>query len=325
MPTIWTEATLQRYIDDGDEEGHHLEYKAAAALGKNNDKKAEITKDVSAFANADGGTIIYGIAEDNQNRHLPGRLDPVDSREFSKEWLQQVINNITPVIPVNIVAVPLPSFGSDEVAYVIEVPKGETAHQALDRKYYRRYNSIVQPMIDGEIRDVMGRIKHPKITCRFWVESVRVEGRDLHIIGVEPTVTRIKNVLVIEAKNDGPVFAQFVTAFFSIHPALVHENEKAIVGRFIEDGFRYCTIRRDNTVRDFLGMSGLVENHGPPRSVPLLPGLTHRWEIELYDQYHAEDFYLPDEPPRIKWSVHTDNAPPISGSLPVTDVRIRWL
>jgi len=34
--------------------------------------KNEISKDVSAFANSDGGTIIYGIEEEG---HLPKRID----------------------------------------------------------------------------------------------------------------------------------------------------------------------------------------------------------------------------------------------------------
>ena len=47
------------------EENIHLDYKEARALGKEDAKKADITKDVSSFANADGGIIIYGVAEEN--------------------------------------------------------------------------------------------------------------------------------------------------------------------------------------------------------------------------------------------------------------------
>jgi len=44
------------------EESSSLEYKAAAALDRGDDrKKIELTKDVSAFANAGGGVLIYGI------------------------------------------------------------------------------------------------------------------------------------------------------------------------------------------------------------------------------------------------------------------------
>jgi predicted HTH transcriptional regulator len=52
-------------------ENIHLEYKASAALSKA--AKPEMAKDASAFANSDGGVLVYGIAED-QN-HDPDRLD----------------------------------------------------------------------------------------------------------------------------------------------------------------------------------------------------------------------------------------------------------
>jgi len=42
-------------------ESVHLDYKAGKAF--NNKKIGEISKDVSAFANSDGGCIIYDITE----------------------------------------------------------------------------------------------------------------------------------------------------------------------------------------------------------------------------------------------------------------------
>ena len=50
-------------VKDGIEESLVLKYKASAALGKKSKQKTEISKDVSAFANATGGQLIYGIAE----------------------------------------------------------------------------------------------------------------------------------------------------------------------------------------------------------------------------------------------------------------------
>ena len=63
MNKVWNQATIQQYIDDEIQESLTLDYKAADALGKRDEKKREITKDVSAMANSSGGVIIYGIAE----------------------------------------------------------------------------------------------------------------------------------------------------------------------------------------------------------------------------------------------------------------------
>lgn len=49
---------VEYLINNEVEENIHLDYKAAAALAKEDKKRSEITKDVSAFANSDGGIIV---------------------------------------------------------------------------------------------------------------------------------------------------------------------------------------------------------------------------------------------------------------------------
>ena len=45
-----------------------LEYKTSDAVDKANDKKKlEMARDVSAFANADGGQIVYGMTENSDH------------------------------------------------------------------------------------------------------------------------------------------------------------------------------------------------------------------------------------------------------------------
>lgn len=84
---------LNSLIENGVEENLNLDYKAAAALNKQNNKTTEISKDISALANSDGGIIIYGIKESNVTKHLPESIDPINRQEFSKEWLEQIIQD----------------------------------------------------------------------------------------------------------------------------------------------------------------------------------------------------------------------------------------
>jgi predicted HTH transcriptional regulator len=160
MANNWTLEKLNSYISEGVEENLHLDYKASDALSKSDGKKNEIAKDVSAFANSDGGTIIYGVAEFQTGlKHLPEKLDPIDRRTFSKETLEQIINSrISPRIHgVVISPVPVDTSNADLVVYVIEIPKGATAHQASDKRYYRRFNFESVPMDDWEIKDIVNR------------------------------------------------------------------------------------------------------------------------------------------------------------------------
>src|SRR5215216_1931949 len=93
MARNWTEARLQNFITSEIEESLTLEYKSAEALDRNETKKKEITKDVSAMANSAGGILIYGIAEynDTDKRHLPERITPVNRRKYPREWVEQII------------------------------------------------------------------------------------------------------------------------------------------------------------------------------------------------------------------------------------------
>lgn len=142
---------LQRLIDNRISESLHLDYKATAALFQN-----EISKDVSSFANSDGGIIIYGIVEQD---HVPMRLDDgVDENKFNREKLENIItSNINPrVAGVEINPIALPS-GS--VVFSVLVPKtyGHAHQDSVTKKYYKRFNFKSQPMDDYEIEDLRAR------------------------------------------------------------------------------------------------------------------------------------------------------------------------
>ena len=166
----WTGKRVQRFIDDQIQESLTLEYKAAAALEKVEKKKAEITKDVSAMANSDGGTIIYGLSE-GQN-HMPADIDPIDWSTISKEWLEQVIDGIRPRIDRVIIHPVQLTDSPDKVVYVVQIPRSTTAHQARDKRYYKRRNFKCDPMEDYEIRDVMNRATLPDADVEFSVQKV---------------------------------------------------------------------------------------------------------------------------------------------------------
>ncbi|HEY5125099.1 MAG TPA: ATP-binding protein, partial [Ignavibacteria bacterium] len=172
--TPQTKADLEKLITDEVEESFNLEYKGADAIQNTDGKKKEIAKDVSSFANSAGGVIIYGIKEfdEEEKRYLPERITPINRTQYTKEWLEQIINsNISPKIEgLKIYPVTLDDF--NEVAYVVEIPQGTTAHQnTKDHRYYRRYNFEAIPMLDYEIKDIMNRIKHPLIEIRFEIQK----------------------------------------------------------------------------------------------------------------------------------------------------------
>ncbi len=174
----WDEADIRSLISDGVPESVNLDYKESAALGKTDGRKKEISKDVSAFANAAGGTIVYGVRENGQ---IPTEIDGgVDVADISKEWLENVINStIQPRIDgthINQIAL---SARPERVLYVVEIPQTMAGgpHQASDHRCYKRYNFQSAPMEDYEVRDVMRRSIGPDLYCGVQVTDANtLEG-----------------------------------------------------------------------------------------------------------------------------------------------------
>lgn len=319
---MWNQEKIQSYIDNEQEENLQLDYKAADSLRKDDKKKGEITKDVSAMANSAGGVIIYGVKEhtDVDRKHLPERIDPIDRKEFSKEWLEHVVGSIQPRIPdVNIY--PVSISGTDNgVVYVVEIPLGITAHQANSKKFYRRYNFESKEMAYHEITDVMGRSRHPVIKLDFGFETKTVISYSRDIFPSMSTNRRIERSihsdLEMVATNEGGVFAKYVNIVLDLPAALLDET-----GIDIGDGFR--RIIEDNTKRDIIGWSGegyyRSPNYGPSWYAPILPQRKRIFDVKLIENIRdvcgREDL-------EIRWKVFADNAPPIEGSIKLSEIPL---
>src|SRR5690349_11655304 len=166
MLKLETQADLETLHAGKIKESISLEYKASLAIDKaDHNKKIEMARDVSAFANADGGQIIYGMAEID---HEPAGLDKgVDEKAYPEIWFEQVLQqHITPSIPglrIRHVALKKPM-----VAIVIDVPATKAdPHQVSDGRYYRRHNYNRLIMEHYEVRDSMRRAVDPALGIDF--------------------------------------------------------------------------------------------------------------------------------------------------------------
>ena len=278
---------LNSLIKNKVEENLNLDYKAAGSLGKQNNKTTEISKDVSAFANSDGGIIIYGIKEDKVNKHLPEKIDPINRKEFTKEWLEQIIQDkIRPRIsdfkihPIRI--------NNEQVVYIVDINKSNTAHQAFDKKYYKRYNFQSTPMYDYEIRDILNRAKNPEIELDF-------ELKDRF------------STLVIYAVNVGRILAKYLNVDFKIPKHIIEGNEYNPFNKMTFESYNL-----DNTIRDILdveiqSLTQVYKKYGPSRYEPILPNRRFKLiEIKICNYPFDDENYL-------EWEIFCDNANPKKG------------
>ncbi len=171
-PWEWTESELRSLVDNRIPEAVRLEYKRSDSLGKPDSKRAEISKDISAMANSDGGVIIYGIKthSEKEKKHIPEDFDEgISASQVSIEWLEQVASsNIQPSIDgLRFHHIELKAKSTDRFVYVVYVPKGTRAHQAADKRYHGRIERTTTALEDYQIRDINNRLKYPVLMPHF--------------------------------------------------------------------------------------------------------------------------------------------------------------
>ncbi len=170
---------IESLIKNEIEESINVDFKSADALSKLDAKKKEMSKDVSAFANSNGGIIIYGVNEIN---HKASELSFVDGNEFTKEWLEQVISSTIQRNIPDLKIFPIRKDGKIEnTIYVVQIPESfEAPHIAKDKKFYKRYNFESVAMEEYEIRNLYGKkIKSKLILSGYSISYLETDGDDV--------------------------------------------------------------------------------------------------------------------------------------------------
>lgn len=207
----WTEQDVQALIDNKIPEAIDSEYKACGALSRQEpSKRRDISKDISAFANSAGGTIIYGVIED---KYIPTTIDTgYDPREITKEWLEQIINTtIHPRIDgIRIKQIERTESNQGRVIYAVHVPQSIRAHMAADNRFYKRYNFESTPMEEYEVRDVMNRAAGPSLYVELDVRA-RCENVDND---------NVKTGLKVTIGNESDNIAEYYTVSLFIDEGL---------------------------------------------------------------------------------------------------------
>jgi hypothetical protein len=189
---------------------------------RNDDRvKKEISKDVCAFANSDGGVIVYGIDEYEHKAH---KFSYIDGNIITKEWLEQVINTrIQRKIP-DLLIEPV-RFDNDitKTIYVVIIPRSsQVPHMTNEKRYYKRYNFESTEMEEYEIRNLylsverkilklleptiilgtrsssMNKIRSQEVNLKFNIENIGLAIEDKFKLEVS-----VPNILVPNGYGGG--------------------------------------------------------------------------------------------------------------------------
>ena len=171
----FTEEDILKIIESKLEESINIEFKSSGALSKDNMVKKEISKDISAFANSDGGIIFYRINEEN---HVAKNLSFINGNEFTKEWLENIIISTIQQKIDGLKIIPV-RFDNDifKTVYVVKIPKSNRSpHINNDKKYYKRYNFQSIAMEEYEVRNLYHKPYESKVfVCCYVVKPTKIE------------------------------------------------------------------------------------------------------------------------------------------------------
>ena len=316
----WTEADVQALI--GQSESIRREYKAGAMFNKEPESKwvKELSIQVSALANTEGGDLILGVDEDKKSKPRVASVIDGVSTDLAPERLQQLIEgNVSPYLPgIRVQRVKLSS-PPDRVVFVIQVPQGSTAYQANDRRYYGRSELEVMPLPDHEIRLRMSRGKIARA-------GVRLRLRRVTLGAEQEAELRTKHAPAIEAfKTDAADAVRRFPELLDLMAARYHPDEISFDLVLRNDG--ELTIREPavelRETRSQQLFDGWTVQGGS-----LSPRLEMRGEV-IYPGDEREiagsecqlrckrDTALAQGDYVVRWKVFLDNSPPSAGEIDV--------
>lgn len=317
----WTDKDVQDLI--GKEENLRLEFKSGALMDKSESAwTADISKEVSALANSEGGVLVIGISEVKQGQIKIA--DKVDGAvDIGRDQLQSKIEgNLSPYLPgIRVHRVHMPNL-APRVVYVVAVPQGSTAYQASDRKYYGRSETQVGALPDHEIRLRMMRGRIARATITYKVVGFK-SGR----VAEQAIEDEKRNVLNRSTVESEQMDEEHVAALLEVMNA-----------RYIPDEYE-LTLTIENqgelTVREPVVEVCLQCRFDTYGNISSAPPLYSRYELSGETIYPGDrrlipscritfsvgrSTVLPDEQALLSYRVLLDAAPPHAGVIYLSEV-----
>ncbi len=276
-----TKDDLQALIDNSVVERKTLEYKQA--LSGNSDKeKKEFLADVSSFANASGGDLIYGIVEDKKTG-TPKSLDGLDSENIGQEILRLdniIRTGIQPRLPSVTISPPI-SLKNSKVALIIRVPKSWISpHRVIlggHNEFYSRSSNGKYPLDVGELRiafnlseTIIERIRNFRLgriskifaneTPVLFYDTAKIVLHLIPIISFNPARTYDINKIASQPAMMPPIYAHGWNNRYNLEGCLTYsEYEKG-------KSCSYVQLYRNGIIEAVEGL--LLEPHNEDLIIP---------------------------------------------------------
>ena len=331
-PSEWTEEDLRQLI--GQPESLTLEFIASVLCLPGQGFTRMLGKEISAFANSEGGVIVLGIKENRGRPRVALDLDDgIDPAQFSLDQVQHSADfSVRPMLGgIHCHAVPLSGSRAGRVAYVIVVPRGNTAYQSGNYVYYIRNSWRNEPAPNHLVQLLMSRAT--AATAALELGNCEILTKDNHhqyrfdLVIVNTGKQSIEDFLLsvkITLGSDEPQLwapTMFVDSEDAIQDELKSVESMLEIGENPDEYRRHEMLQGPGipfqsgdelrcSFRRIMQLLYQVDNRKIfPQDRVIFPG--GKWLVEFVPQH----VHLREYQPQIHWTIYLDNAPPCSGVI----------
>lgn len=307
----WKFEDLEHFVVENVQEDSHLDFKESSAISVWDKKQRDdITKDVSAFANADGGMLIYGVVEGKSRAEEPvpkfEKFDGGIPTSITRESIENVLTSEhyihKKIDGLKIKTIEAPNSEGSRFYLVIAIPRSYRAPHMHNPswRYYKRHNFKAEPMEGYEVEDIRNRIVAPQIqiTYPYRIRSMQGQG-EVHFYAAQ---FFLENIGTRSLKD----------FYFELHvPALISPD------------CGDALLQRPQSEIDDYETEDLVYKifHSKPQGGVVFPGqklllceLTYKVDDSIYD-------VITERNPKFYWRIYKDDSPPDSGEEYVREIE----
>jgi len=189
----WTWETTESLSESNQSENTYLEYKQYLQY-PDNDSTSEtewrrnIEREFTAFANASGGIIVFGMRDDTEPR-------PIEPPEHDiSQAVKQHIHDTTPVVQIEVTTIPAPSDDTNRVIVAVRVHEASRKPVATsDSAFYVRINDQKHPMNREQVESLFVEtdrrqqaVRQLEMELDSFVETYEDTFRDYPLIDQPP-------------------------------------------------------------------------------------------------------------------------------------------
>ncbi len=197
--------SLVKFLGAKIKEDLYLDYKVDLSSSEKRKAHKEFLKDVTAFANANGGNILIGVCEPSEDLTIDKQLLGIaNANEYSQDLERLTVSNIDPRISgLRIKVVPL---SNNKSVIAIHIPPSLNRPHMVNydshRTFYMRHSESSFPMTTHEIRNSVMESLSAEEKAKNYLNEKEADIRDYFLDNTRSFIRQAMPLISLESSWD---------------------------------------------------------------------------------------------------------------------------